>query len=358
MSDERNKILEMLEAGIISQEDAVRLLEAVGDPEGPAAEGAVPGLTLYPDSPPPPIPPEPPESWNPVTLSPPLADGTPYGCPEISGEKIRSLSINWVAGPVEVRPGEDDALKVTEYANRPLNDDEKLQMDLEDGELTIRWTGRQNWKGAFKTIRGLSKHLVVELPRSVGTLDEVAISNVSGDLFAHDLNGDDMNLSTVSGHLNAVNITGSDVTLSSVSGTVKALNIIGSDLSFNTTSGRLEINGFDGGDASLHTVSGKILAQGLGKDINVNSVSGGIDLILHDLPAELSLNTVSGRERVTLPDDQRGFTVNYSTRSGTFTSDFPLSGNLGKKSGDASYGAGKCDASFHTMSGSMEIRKA
>lgn len=379
MSEERKKILEMLEAGIINQDDAVRLLEALGEAKGPAAPAA-PSLTLYPDGPltdameqvqkdleeaaaeipePPVVPaaPEPPEPWNPEAFALLRTDGTPYGYPEIAGEKISSLHINWMTGPVEVRPGQDDTLKVTEYANRPLNDDEKLQMNLEDGELTIRWTSKQNWRGSFKTIMGLTKHLVVELPRSVGTLDEAEIANVSGDLFVRELTGDDMHLSTVSGQLNAVNLSGSDVTLTSVSGTVKAQNIAGNDLSFNTTSGKLEINGFEGKDTSLNTVSGKILTQGQGKDISANSVSGGVDLRLHELPGDLSVNTVSGRVSLGLPDKQMGFTVNYSTMSGNFKSDFPLSGRLGKKSGEASYGEGECDISFHTMSGAMEIRR-
>ena len=59
---------------------------------------------------------------------------------------------------------------------------------------------------------------------------------------------------------------------------------------------------------------------------------------------------------ITLPENE-GFTARYSTMSGGFRTDFPVSG-LGGKKGQAVYGSGKTQLEFSSTSGSISVKKA
>lgn len=455
MSEGRRKVLEMLEAGTITQEDAARLLEALGDeeeakpesiqPQMPeqspkpeyeamntaqtvmeqakeaAREGikmakdtiqrvkeAIPKLTLHPDdlevnldlnlddlvppTPPTPLtPPAPPTPPTPPTMSP--VQGASVFC-----DGLELLEINWLSGPVELNVWPNDYVQITEYPSRPLKPDEKLFFYYEDGELRIKWSAQL---GARNTLfQNLSKRLVVDLPQAWENLEQVQIKNAAGDVLIKDLpmsfedleistasgnvelknlHGEDIKVTTASGKLSAAEVQGESVEFSTASGklyldgvqgeeltgrtasgaiTANALNV--ESLKLNSASGNLEVNGFCAeDDAALNTVSGKLTAYGQGNELKVGTVSGALSLTLAEMPEEVKLNTVSGKIELTLPEDTGdGFNVRYTSNSGAFQSDFPLTGKLERKKGDASFGDGETEISMSTVSGNMMIKKA
>ena len=78
---------------------------------------------------------------------------------------ISRLRVNWVNGPVEVRPWEGDTLRLTEYSPRPLKEEERLSLREENGCLTVQWTQKPAIFLGFRPLT-LQKHLVVELPQT------------------------------------------------------------------------------------------------------------------------------------------------------------------------------------------------
>ncbi len=432
MSQEKRRVLEMLEAGTITTEEAARLLEALGEAPMEAGSGQeterpqreetqspetteIPVLTLHPESdenkinevvtkvanqaaevaakagkfgesmasaiekavtglfegatpeapPVPPVPPVPPAPPAPAAspapavsdvLAPLPKDGMPYGgeMPGQLDQPVESLHIHWVNGPVEVRIGESDQLLITEYSKRPLEDDERMIVIVEDGEVEIKWRKKQFVHGWRQMT--LQKHLVVELPRTQSSLSELEISGVNGEIYLQGLTGDGISVNNVSGGIRAVGLRGDDLNLSTVSGRIEARDLVADDLDVSSVSGAVEVAGFHADDATLKSVSGKVAAWGTAEDVHGNSTSGAVELRMEAMPEDANLSSVSGKLTLIVPDS--GFNVHYQTTSGGFSSEYPLSGRLEKKNGDASYGDGDAELHFHTVSGGMAIKRS
>lgn len=376
MTDEQRRILEMVADGTLSQEDADRLLEALGPaPETPApapeeepahdlgerisavvenivdrAMGAFTpaagedlgdriadavdrtveaALGDDDDS-------QPQQDAASMDLDPSTTVLALAGESE-DADAIHSVKIEWVTGEVEVLPWEGSELRITETANRPMNEDERMRQTLENGVLTVEWTRRRFRVGPLN----LRKHLVVEIPAGA-VLRRVEVNSVSAPVR---LEG---------------TAASEGLTATTVSGKLKGFDLAAPTLALSTVSGKLEAQGFAGDTVSLNTVSGKLEARGSAPSLKAETVSGRIELGLEDLPQDLHANTVSGRIETTLllpPEDPRGFTVEYESLSGTFECDFPLIGELKKHHGKAVFGDGSARISLETTSGKMELHR-
>ena len=373
MNDEQRKILEMVADGTLTQQDADRLLEALGPaseaaPEeepsqdlgdrisavvenivdrtmgafGPSGDGdlgekisaAVEEATAA--------------ALDPQTHREEDADSEPWDeeshtslmvlAEDAQGEGVHSLVISWVSGEVEVLPWEGSELRITETANRPMSDDERMRQTLENGVLTVEWTRRRFRVGPLN----LRKHLVVEIPAGA-VLRRVEVNSVSAPV-----------------RLEGTAASG-ELTATTVSGKLKGFDLAAPTLALSTVSGKLEAQGFAGDTVSLNTVSGKLEAHGSAPSLKAETVSGRMELGLEDLPQDLHANTVSGRIEATLllpPEDPRGFTVEYESLSGTFECDFPLIGELKKHHGKAVFGDGSARINLETTSGKIELHRA
>lgn len=478
MSDEKRRVLEMLAAGTITEGDAARLLDALGESrDGVPAGKPVPELTLCPDGgeemleqaaqveqeasklndaidsaveqavnisaeagefekmgeaisdavnqainesfaamppipPMPPVPPEPPVP--PVPPAPPKAPeetAAQYPCPAegsfLAGH-VDSLKINWVAGPVEIRTWEGDSPRISEYAKRPLEENERLWFSYDDGEMEIRWTkdGRTVSKGGFlkrgvwSGMSTLSKRLVVELPQSLGTLEELKVNSASGSVLLENLNvyledadintasgaltlsglhgeslrfntasgsitadhiaGEDVHLNSASGCLYLEQLTGEELYANSASGSMNAEGIHGETIKLTTVSGSLNAKGLSGEEIKLSTVSGSLSAEGTCENMEASTVSGRLYVRTMTMPEAVKLSSVSGAVQLDLPESagDGGFTVEYKTTSGSFRSEFPLTGKLDKKSGSGEFGDGETEIRISTMSGGIQLCKA
>lgn len=405
MQDEKRKILEMVGEGKISQEDALRLLEALEEDPVDRAFGEAMSQ-LREEGPPQPEAPQPagPEAPPPrlegdiwgeveeaarevgqvlsqtasVTMDA-LSEGVQWakgavqkipgvnvwwGSQQDEGEasqpynyqdgapKVEKVEIEWVNGPVEVVPWEGDWINVTEYSRQPLEQGQQLGMAVtEGGTLHIRWTRDRKFLSGLR----LSKYLLVQVPAGLG-LEKLKIDNISGSVRVAELSCEDAALGTTSGQAAAQDIRCGKLKISSVSGRVYAENVQAGALEMSSTSGRVEAAGFGCQRAKLQTVSGKVQAYGNGEMLSVKSVSGRVNLETQLPPGEVRLETISGRVQLALPENC-GFTAVYESMSGTFSSQFPINGELGGKSGKAVYGDGGTQVYLHTMSGKMEICK-
>lgn len=422
MSEGKEKILNMLEAGIITEEDAKRLLEALG--EAPDAleraktfreetdrlcreaeefrqhaetavqtapgHADVPTLTLYPDGmgdiPEPPEAPEAPSAPSAPSAPPappapflfeedepdtgiPVTESMDGRYPEIAAE-LRSLRVRWVSGSVQVYRGGDEELHIRETVNRPLSEGEKTVIFFGDGRLTVKWGKHPKWR-PFK--RPVEKHLEIILPKSFSP-ESLDIGSISAPVSLRGIDGGRLNANAVSGHISAENLRGYQIELSTVSGKVDGKGLDAERLELHTVSGRLtgdfsaetaELSTTSGSLAawgitrealSLSTVSGKLWFEGTGgKNLQASTVSGTQYLALKELPETITCGSVSGTIDLRLPDSQEGFSATYSTVSGGFGSEFPVTGKQEKRSGSVQYGQGNTQIEFSTTSGGMHI---
>lgn len=363
MSEEKRKVLEMLEAGSITQEDALRLLEALGEqepeerktggePVGKQENAAVPSLTLYPEGPfsgegvqpefpdlsadELPVPAGEGEASSQLSALP--LEGQPHQCP-LPVQQITELKVEWITGPVEVRAWEGNEVRVTEYSSRPLNESEQMSVTMENGRMHIRWVKESKGFFGWKTM-GLSKHLVVELPSSMEeSLEKGEIKAVSSDVRVDALSCGKLGVSSVSGKVGVTNLQARELEVSSVSGKVEAV-------------------GFSAGRVNVTSVSGRVNASGRGERLSVKTTSGAGALFLTELPRDVQMNSVSGRVELSIPEDPQGFHVQYTTVSGAFQSQFPLAGEFEKKKGQGGCGSQACSVKMSTVSGSMKILRA
>lgn len=411
MSEGRERILKMLETGIISAEDARRLLEALGEPpeltvtpddpaeraeafrqeaeefrreaESAAKTAAVPSLTLYPDGsmegfdgeiPVPPAPAEPPETAVPPVPEIPedraAATETAGGNYSNPGTDIRQVSVEWISGSVQVCCGDGEEIQVTETARRPLPEGEKMVVTRENDRLHIAWN-----KSHFRLFgfRPLEKHLVISLPKTM-ILDALEIGTVSAGVSLRGLTGQNLNAHTVSGEISAYGLQAQSIQLSATSGCIDGQRLqanclklstvsgrITGDFSADTarlssTSGRVEAHGDVGSELTLSSVSGSVQFDGTaGRDFKVNTTSGKQYLALKDMPRTIKCGSVSGSVELLLPDSEEGFSAEYSTVSGKFACDFPVTGKQEKRSGSARYGSGSTRLTLSTTSGAMRI---
>lgn len=415
MSDAKRKILEMLEQEQITQQDAARLLEALGEVEGepseplvsedmacfaPQAEqkeapainwkeklGAAVGRAsevldaegraleeslgamgeaiessvnkavrtvagIFEGSERPTIQEG---AWSPISEACPQPGPNAIAYTEsFAMEELEKLLISWVNGPVELRPWEGDLVRVTEYTSRPLNENQRLWRRVSSSCLEIRWIQE---KFSFSALTMPQKHLVVELPENLASsIEKSKVSSVSGNIYANGLAGEELSFSTVSGGVFTESVQGEEVHLESVSGRIWGRDVSVEELTVNTTSGGVELEGVAAEELKAETVSGKLNVSGNAEGFKLKTVSGALHLRVSQCPEEAEFQTVSGKIQFDLPENE-GFTVKYNSFSGRFSSAFPLSGSLDSKKGKGIYASGDASFSFNSTSGSMSICK-
>lgn len=91
-------------------------------------------------------------------------------------QPIRSLSVNWLCGDVDILYSDAPEVRIYEKADTSLTDDLRLRYYVDDeGELEIQYCA--NGKYQFDDLKALRKHLYIELPRGTN-LDDIEIDGV------------------------------------------------------------------------------------------------------------------------------------------------------------------------------------
>ena len=396
MSDDQRKILDMVEQGIITAEDAARLLKALGDspdsdtagyqtkPEtaeeendgislevklenlGREIESAATGtvkniltgamgllkklgnsradisVNVEADS-------TDELSCEKIDEDFQTAQAHPMTYPAMEGE-LEALRIHWVRGNIEVRLTEGEYIKVTEYSNPSAAKTTDRRLNWDDSELSITWDDHgQGQKTAIV-------HLLVELPRrAVQDLEEVEIESIAGTTRVQDLKAEEMSLSTTIGKLGLSELEAETMNLSVVSGMIAAHGVKAEELNADGVTGMITLDGLCAEEAKLETVSGLLEAKGRCGELALHSVSGLAKAELSEMPEEADINTVFGTVELGLPDKESGFTVDFNVQYGTFHSEFPLQGELGAKSGEGIYGDGDAEIDAGTVSGLVKL---
>lgn len=201
------------------------------------------------------------------------------------------VTVDNLRGKVKVRSHDSNTAEVTGTLDEEATD---FIFELRGNTLVIkvempRNSNSYNWSGSG------GSDLVINLPKQVA----LNLSGVSMDADVAGLAGG-ADIKLVSGNILANRLSG-NVRLNTVSGdiTSRKLGERGSDIRFETVSGDIDDADADSNGISYQSVSGDIIAIATAEYIQVQSVSGDIELDLGTV-SKLSLKTVSGDTSATL----------------------------------------------------------
>lgn len=267
---------------------------------------------------------------------------------------VSGLDVEWVNGTVEIKPSKEKVIRIKETSDRALADNERLRLSFSGGVLKIKW---ENKIINFSLFQNRYKSLTIQVPEEVaGSLKSLKCATASGDIRVSGFTAAKQEFSSASGSLELSGLSGEEGEFSTTSGDVGlAGGDFSKELEASTTSGKVELSGVKTEEVTLNTVSGDVSYTGAAGKADANSVSGAVRYELDSCPEEGDFDSVSGPLILTIPENG-GFRADYSSISGKFSSDFPVTGGSGK-SGQAVYSSGKARLSFSTTSGDMEVRK-
>ncbi|RKJ40500.1 hypothetical protein D7X94_07135 [Acutalibacter sp. 1XD8-33] len=271
---------------------------------------------------------------------------------------LEKLDVNWLSGSVEIVPWEGELVEAAEYCDKPLELHEMMVLALKDEEaMSIQFTPKiSGWKGISMR---KSKRLVVRIPRSLSeSIEKLRVETVSGGVTIRELAGESMDISSVSGRVAVSDLRAEVLNIRSVSGGVLTENLSAQVLKLGTVSGSVETERAAAEKAELSSVSGRVMAHANAEKFKVHTTSGRVELTVDQCPEKAEFNSVSGELRLNLPENE-GFTAEFNSMSGGFTTDFPakIEKDGKKKRGRAVYGGGGTKIKMNTTSGGMKLMR-
>ena len=128
------------------------------------------------------------------------------GAYEAVGGEIDSIEVNWVAGTVTIEPYDGEVVKVTEYAQRSLEEDEKFVCGVSGGTLGIKYC-----TPGLNTIN-ITKRLEVLIPEALADkLDVLDVDATSAEVTISDLSVNTFNIKETSGDTEISNINAQNI---------------------------------------------------------------------------------------------------------------------------------------------------
>lgn len=272
---------------------------------------------------------------------------------EETPRSLREIRVDWLDGPVTLGFHHGDAIRITEKAGRALQEDEKLQMELSGGELSIHWNDDLMHTNVFLET---TKSLDIRLPMAFyEKLELVRIYTASGDIALEDLEAVEVDAETVSGVLTLKDIRAESVRIGSTSGNIDCTSISGEEkIRVHTVSGAMQLSALSGGEVKVDSTSGEVVLDGSADVFECATVSGNVACTLHRWPETLKAESVSGNLQFTLPESEAGFIGKFDTVSGAFDSTFEVR----KRGKQYEYGQGKAAVELSTTSGNAALYKA
>ena len=227
----------------------------------------------------------------------------------VDASVIDEIQVDWVAGDVQLLPGE-----VTEIEIQETVSDKPLVYSMKEGKLRIQFCEEIIGVKFGKNLRMPDKDLTITVPADwVG--EELEIHSVSADVEVRDLSLE--------------------------------------ELEFQGVSGKFDLQNCKIGELSMETVSGKVTMNGQVREVECESVSANCELVLTNVPREISMEGVSGSLELTLPAEA-GFTVKMDGLSKNLDTDFAVT----KKDGRFVAGDGSCKIEIEGISGNAKIHQA
>lgn len=221
--------------------------------------------------------------------------------------QVQEIEVDWISGDILIEHGAVEKIELNETVT-----DKPMVYALEDGKLVIKFC--QDMRKPKLTANMESKALSITLPEGW---------------------------------------MGKQVEVQSVSADVTLRNLKLSEAEYQGVSGEYRMEDCKIGELSVETVSGNVKVRGEIQELECEGVSADCDLILHNVPEEISMESVSGNLRLTLPGDA-GFTAELEGISKNLETDFAVT----KENGKYISGDGSCLIEMEGVSGRAYIQKA
>lgn len=225
---------------------------------------------------------------------------------EFAPGEVSSIFISWASGDIDIQPADQDTVTVSEERSGGSS----MVVRHLGSTLEIE-AGESKWRlGVGKSTQ---KDLSIRVPRD-WLCQSLEISAAAADIRV-----DGLTITSVALNTASVNCVFTDCAVEKMQ-----MNTASSDLDYSGVLKRLELKG----------------------------ASADCNLRLSDAPAAIGMNTASGDLNLTLPDNC-GFTLNRSSLSGAFQSDFATT----TENDRIVCGDGACQITFSSFSGDINIRK-
>lgn len=240
---------------------------------------------------------------------------------------ITDLDLTWYAGSVSIEYYDKSYISVSESCVKPLNDRTRLHYYLDGTTLYIQFCDAN-----LKKINNLQKKLIIRLPAGMA-FDNFDMTSMSGDFNFTNIIADKAKITSLSGDFNgsfASDVSKMNIDLSSGDLRIDAWNI--DELVAESSSGDIIVNAETIYDLSLISSSGKrkIYADYImNADLESSSGKTIIQSKLYPIDSLVS-DTSSGETEVYIPEND-GFIVKISKSSGSFESDFEVTGDNSEK---------------------------
>lgn len=259
-------------------------------------------------------------------------DGGRYtvGGGSFPADLVDSIEVNWISGGVTVRSYEGGELAFDETIRGQADEGMRMRHYLKDRTLIIQFCApRQN---PFIGVNSPVKTLEVLVPESLAArMDEAEISVTSASV-------------KISG------ITADKLEIDSVSGSAEIIDTSCRSFEIDTVSGSVRSSGFTADEVETDSVSGPVQLDGSFREIQYDTISGSFKAVSAVCPERIEGSSVSGSVLISIPEND-GFTADYDRVSGDFSSDFPTTGEKGRRV----YKDGGARFSFDTISGDISI---
>lgn len=214
----------------------------------------------------------------------------------ISG--INAINVNWPVGEITIKSYDGDSVLIQEFAQRELENTEKLEVGITNGVLHVDYVG-EIIKFSMPT-----KNIHIQVPKQLSNaLKELAIESLSATVDLVDVNSQEVELESTSGVINATGMYLKGK-INNVSGTINLYN--------KANNAKIKVK----------SVSGTTNLTGAFYDVKAKSVSGKINLVNSINANSIMTKTVSGDIKLTLPDTIPP-NVYHSAVSGKFSCEVP-----------------------------------
>lgn len=244
---------------------------------------------------------------------------------------VSSIAIDWVNGDINVVTADVEKITVFEQSARELKESELLRYYLSDGVLDIKFVAPR-LKLLDKKV--LDKDLFIQIPLSAAaSLSSLNIDSVNSDINVKNIKALDLEMDVVSGKIDIKNCTIVMLDIESVS---DEINLLSSKIA----------------SIDISCVSTNIKVNSEVTDFEVDTTSGNVDFTSTIMSNKIKINAISSVVNLTLPENS-GFTVEYDTLSGQFTSDFATTNSNDKYI----FGDGTKQIEVSTISGNLSILK-
>lgn len=215
-----------------------------------------------------------------------------------------SFQVSLVNSRLNIERSNVSEVTVELYDNRTrelISKPEWLSIKEENGHITIK----EDKKGSFMNLLDIFKtdkdsigaaFINIKLPKNA-VINDAKLGSISGSLSVLGVKANKIQATTVSGKVHAADIECTHIKLKSTSGAVVGDNIESVWVDLGSTSGSVKLSG-NHEDVKCGTVSGSLLYEGAErlKSLNLSSVSGGITVkVLEPEKYNLNLTSVSGK---------------------------------------------------------------